>query len=92
MSAPFERDLELPLPMKLGRALFNHAATSFVLALRTIITWASPVPSVSSLLAAFAFAALARMKRVYSREVELNPLPLSDEGKLSTLGASRKGK
>jgi len=78
--------------MKFGRALFNRVATGFVLALRTIITWASPVPSVGTLIAAFAFAALARMKRVYSREVELSQLPLSDEEKLSPPGAWRKGK
>jgi len=73
--------------MRLGRALFNRVATGFVLALRTIITWASPVPSVATLIAAFAFAALARMKRVYSREVELSQLPLPDEEKLSPPGA-----
>jgi hypothetical protein len=79
--------------MKFGRALFNSVATSFVWAFRIIITWASPAaPSVSSVIATFAFAALARMKRMYSREVEPNQLLLSTEGKLPAVAAWDKGK
>ena len=77
--------------MKFGRALFNSLATSCVWAFRMIITWASPAPSVSSVIAAFAFAALTRMKRAYSREAgEPNRLPSPDEGKLPAAAAWRK--
>ena len=92
MSAQLKEEyFELPLPMKFVRALINTVATSFVWVFRVIITWASPVPSVASVIAAFALAALTRIKRAYSREAEPNQLPSPDERKLAPLGPWRKG-
>jgi hypothetical protein len=77
--------------MKFGRAIFNTVVTSCVWAFRMIIPWASSAPSVANVIAAFAFAALTRIKGTYSRESgEPNRLPSRDAGKLSAVAAWRK--
>jgi len=81
-----EEYFELPLLIKFGRALFNAVVTSCVWVFRMVVTWASPSPSVSRVIGAFAFAALTRIKGTYSREAgELNLLPSGDAGKLSAV-------
>jgi hypothetical protein len=79
--------------MKIGRTLFNTVVSSCDWAFRMIVTWSSPAPSVAGVIAAFTFAAVARMKGTYRRGAgEPNRLPSRHEGKLSAVGARREGK
>jgi hypothetical protein len=63
-----EEYFELFLHMKFGRALFNTVVTGCVWAFRMIITWASAAPSLSSVIAALAFAALTGAKRAQRQQ------------------------
>jgi hypothetical protein len=83
----------LPSLMKFGRALFNTVVTSCDWAVRMIVTWSSPAPSVAGVIAAFTFAAVARMKGVYRREAgEPNRLPSRHEEKLSAAAVWKEEK